>query len=347
MRVLFCLLMAMFLPAHLAAQAGPVPGTELVQPVFDKADLVCSCRVELVEIVTRDSTNTDGNPGKLVRATASILDVYKSVLQPSGPIVFEYPKDPMSENPGVKAGDVVLLFLGGLTSGVYELADPYIGLTTFSELSQVPGGLGLEKLQSALAASVRQGNRGDQISAMRLLEGFSRLDSSTLVAASALSSSADPEIAFTALAVLLKTRTPDSVAKFRRYVEAYKENQPPIGLVSAAGELSLVTDPEALADIERLSGSRFLSIQIAAMDAIRHIASAKSAPVLIRRLDDPNRTVRYSAMITLAEIFGERGGELTPDMELFDKKPQYYTNLWKEWWAKEGSKLYPSAEPPK
>jgi len=340
MRILSSVLMSMFLPLGLAAQAGPVPGTELIQPVFDQADLVCSGRVESVRIVTRESATTDKNQGNFVNVTASILDVYKSVFQPSGQIVFEYPKDPMSENPGVRAGDTVLLFLGGLTTGAYELANPFIGLTTFSGLSQVPGSPGLEKLESALAMSVRQGNRYDQINAMRLLEGFNRLDPSTLIAVSTLSSLSDAAIAFTALGVLVKTRTPDSVVKLRRYVEAYKEDQPPIGLISAAAELSLVTDLRALPDIERLSGSRFLSIQFAAMDSIRRIASAKSAPVLIQRLDDPNRTVQYSAMISLAEIFGGRDGEPTPDVELFDKKPQYYINLWKRWWTAEGSKLY-------
>jgi hypothetical protein len=246
----------------------------------------------------------------------------------------------MSENLGVRAGEVVLLFLNGPTSGRYELTNPFIGLQLFNALAKVQDSTGIGKLQSALAMSVREGNHYDQISAMRLLEGFNRLDEETLNAVSALSSSSDPEVAFAALGVLVKTRTPDSVARLRRYLEAYHEGQPPIGLLSAAGELSLITDPDALPDLERLSGSRFLSIQIGAMDAMRHIASAKSAPALIKRLDDPNGVVQYSAMITLAEIFGGREDEPTPDMELFGKKPQYYIGLWKQWWINEGSRLY-------
>jgi hypothetical protein len=346
MRACLILLIMVLSPACMAGQFAPIPGTELVQPVFDKADLVCSCRVESAEVVTSESASTDRDPGKVVRVTASVRDIYKSVVQSLGLIVFEYPKDPMSENPGVRVGDVVLLFLNGPTSGMFELANPFIGFTAFSVLPQVEGNTGLGKLQSALAMSVRQGGHYDQVSAMRLLEGFSRLDPSTVTVVSALSSSSDPEIAFTALGVLVKTGTPDSVAKLRRYVEAYRENQPPIGLVSAAGELSLVTDPEALPDIERLSGSRFLAIQIAAMDVIRHIASAKSAPALIQRLDDPNRNVQYAAVITLSEIFGARDGELAPDVELFGKKPQYYISVWKRWWTDEGSKLYSPALSP-
>jgi hypothetical protein len=337
---LFLLFAALAIPTPSVAQAGPLAGTEAVKPIFDKADLVCSGRIKSVSIVHRTTGGPDSSEGGLVRVTTTILDVYKSGLTPSSPLVLEYPTNPMSEEPGIRPGEVVLLFLSRLTSGAFELADPFIGFTTFSGISQVPGNLGLEKLQFALAVNIRQGDRDDQINAMRLLEGFDRLDPNTLSTVSALSSSTDPAVAFAALAVLLKTRTPDSVAKFLGYLQGYKEDQPPIGLISAAAELSLITDGRALPDIEGLSNSRFISVQMAAMDAIRRIASGKSAPTLMRRLDDPNRNVRYLAVITLAELFG-KSGDYGPSAELFDKKPAYYGALWKKWWEEEGSKLYP------
>ena len=90
---------------------------------------------------------------------------------------------------------------------------------------------------------------------MSLLQGFNRLDANTLVAVSTLSSSPDASVAFAAQAVLLKAKTPDSVAKFRQYLEHYKEARPPIGLIGAAGELSLVTNPSARVDLEYLSAN--------------------------------------------------------------------------------------------
>ncbi|MGB8475634.1 MAG: HEAT repeat domain-containing protein [Candidatus Acidiferrum sp.] len=197
---------------------------------------------------------------------------------------------------------------------------------------------GLDGLKSALTTILQLGDADDQINAMRLLGGFTRLDTKTLTIVSALSSSSNPGIALTALGNLLKTGKPDSVAKFRRYIDAFNGNQPPIGLIVAAGELGLVTDARALPDLESLSGSRFLSIRIAAMDAIRHIASPKSAPVLVQRLDDPSRVVQYSALITLAEIFG-KGGDYGPSAELFDKNPQQYIRRWKDWWVAESPKV--------
>jgi hypothetical protein len=339
---ILCLFTTFVFPTCFAAQPGPLAGIEPVKPIFDEADLVCSGRIESVSVVRPKTGEPDGSEGSLVRATAIVLDVYKSALEPSPPIVFQYPEGPMSEDPGVHVGDVVLLFLSGNTSA-YELADPFIGLTPFKRLPRVPGAPNLEKLQSALALSLEQGNRDDQINAMRLLEGFDRLDPTSLSAVSGLSSSSDPAIAFGALAVLLKNKTPDGVVKFSGYLETYRGDQPPIGLISAAAELSLVADARVLPDIERLSSSRFISVQMAAMEAIRRIASDKSAATLVSRLDDPDGHVRYLAVITLAELFG-KSGDYGPSAELFDEKPSYYTALWKKWWEDEGKERYGSPD---
>jgi hypothetical protein len=329
LRLWHFLLFVLFLtPVCVEAETAPIPGTEPVQPVFDKADLVCGGRVESVTVVA------EGGSGNKVRVTASLIDSFKGGPVPEA-FVFEYPRDPMSELLGIRSGDLALLFLSRTASGRYELTNLFIGLTIFSSLIPIAGEAGLEKLQHGLAAIVRRGNRNDQVSAMRLLEGFGRLDRSTLLAVDALSSSTDPEIAFSAIGILLKTGMPESISKLRGYLEAYHEDQPTIALISAGTELSLVTNAKALPDVEALSGSRFISIQFAAMDAIRRIASATSAPVLVRRLDDANRNVQYSAVITLAELF-DKSGDYGPSIELFDKNPQKYIVLWKQWWADQG-----------
>ena len=149
--------------------------------------------------------------------------------------------------------------------------------------------------------------------------------------------------AFGALAVLIKSGESRDVAKFRRRVEDYEGDRPPIALISAASELSLVSNTSALPEIGRLSGSRFLSVQLAAMTAIRHIADVRSIPVLIERLDDRNESVQYSAVITLAEIL-QKSGDYGPDIELFKKDRLHYIRRWKQWWVDEGSKSYSPAQ---
>ena len=294
--------------------------------------------MDSAKIVRLQGGGTDSAPQDFVRVTGKILDVYKSDLAPSGSLVFQFPEDPMSNGAtGFREGDVVLLFLSKGNS-VYELANPYIGRIPFSRLDPVPGNPGFDKLESALVLVLQRGNRADQITALEFLEGFDRVAPATMSAVSVLFSSADPRVALAALTILLKTGTPASVARFAAYLETYKEEQPPIELFTASGALSGVTDPAARVDIERLSGDMHTDVRRAAMYALRHIASAKSAPVLIQRLDDPDRHVQYLAVITLAEIF-DKSGDYGPNNEFFDKDPQQYIRRWKDWWNTEGKNM--------
>jgi hypothetical protein len=323
----------MFLPAGLAARVGVPQGDVLVRPVFDKADLVCMCRVEMVSVAM---PGIDGSGSqRAVRVNAEILDGYKSPPEAQGGLVeFEYPIDPMSTESGIQTKQILLIFLKLRPSGIYQLADPTIGLTIFRQQPRVSDFIGFDGLQSALAATLGMGNSEDQINALYLLKGIQKLDPNTLSAVSELSSSRTPDVAFVSLAVLLATGTPESVNKLKNYLDGYQEVRPPVGLISAAGALSLITDVNTLPDLEDLSGSRLLSIQRAAMNAIRKIASTKSVPVLIQRLDDPDPNVQYSAVITLAELLGA-DGDYGPDMGLFDKDPHKYVALWKQRWAEQ------------
>ncbi len=301
--VILLFLAVFFMPLRIAAEAVQILGMEPVRPVFDKADVVCGLRVDSAKIVRLQGGGTDSAPQDFVRVTGTILDVYKSDLTPSGSLVFQFPENPMSNGAtGFREGDVVLLFLSKGNS-VYELANPYIGRIPFSRLDPVPGNPGFDKLESALVLVLQRGNRADQITALEFLEGFDRVAPATMSAVSVLFSSADPRVALAALTILLKTGTPASVARFAAYLETYKGEQPPLELFIASTALGVVTDPAARVDLERLSGDMHTDVRRAAMRALRHIASAKSAPVLIQRLDDPDGNVSYLALITLAEIF--------------------------------------------
>jgi len=195
--------------------------------------------------------------------------------------------------------------------------------------------MGLEKLQSALAAVLRQINRDDQLNALRLLQGFDILNEESLSPVGVLCTFEDPEIAFTALAVFLKSKTIEGVEKLQRYLETYNGNAEPLALVAIGTQLSHVNDVKILPQIEVLTGSKYVSIRLGAMNAIRLMKHPESAPTLVKRLDDQNSTVKYIAVITLSEIFGKFEGDYAPSMYLFDEKPQYYVDLWKKWWAEE------------
>jgi hypothetical protein len=71
------------------------------------------------------------------------------------------------------------------------------------------------------------------------------------------------------------------------------------------------------------------------MQSLRKMRSPRAAPVVVSRLDDPNSDIQYLAVITLAETFGKYG-DYAPSVYLFRQRPQYYVDLWKKWWEKDG-----------
>lgn len=336
LRAHLLLLIALALPRLVVADVGPIPGTIRVKPIFDKADLVCNGRIE--SIVRGSGGGSEGVVGSkdFYKVKVEVQDIYKKEPGLTGQIEIEYPHDPAVTDSGLRVGQTVLLFLIDNGSGAYELADRFLGLTMLDSLPIVSDEDGLGKLQSSLAGILENPDHDDQITALRLLQGFESLDDSTLATADKLASSNDPEVAFTALAVLLNTKTPQSVRKLKDFVGEYTGKVEPIALVSVGTELSNISNLKALPDLEALTNCRFVSIRYGAMAALRNIGSRESVPMLIQHLDDSNSNIQYSAVITLAEILDKRG-DYGPNMEMFDKDPEKYIALWKQWWTDEGS----------
>jgi hypothetical protein len=237
-------------------------------------------------------------------------------------------------------GETALLFLSKRGTDTYEFADDFIGATQFSSLPIEEADLGPLKLQHVLSVVAMSSASPDQLQALRLLLGFNLITDETLSIVTPLTQSRSPDIALTALGVLLRTKSIDSVQKLQRYLESYTSEGQPSALFVVGPELREVTNPEALPALEALSASKFRSVRSGAMDAIRKIRSPKSVPFLVAKLDDPDSNVQYVALIALAEILGKYEDDFAPSMYLFDKRPGYYKGLWKKWWQEEGKYQY-------
>jgi len=326
---------------------GPMPGTERVTPVFNDADLVCKCFVQLLS-TSEHSIKINGHDAihRNVTATVVVQDRYKANGNDAKTIIVEYEEDVYrghrvrGSHLRLQQGETALLFLKTETAKTYSFVDPFLGATPISSLPQATGEPGLPKLESALRHAALNGVRIDRLRALQLLQGFDVLDSETLSEVELFCNSDDEEIAFGALGVLLKSRTPESVERLRNTLDAYHSGEQPMALVSIGRELAQVNNYEALPNIETLSASKYTAIQLGAMDSIRLMKNVHSIPTLIKRLDDANGTVQYVAVITLAEILGKFDGDYAPTMNLFDDKPLYYRELWKRWWTDDGRKLY-------
>jgi hypothetical protein len=327
---------------------GVEPGSVPVETVFGGASLVCNCFVESledhtypIEVRGRASTRHE------VTARVATRDVYKSDDFRITNFTVQYVVDEQEgqrvggSRLGLLKGETVLLFLTKTGTDTYEFANPFIGATQFSSLPIQEGDLGLLRLQRVLMMVVQRSEPLDQLRALRVLLGFDHITDDTLSAVTPLTQSDNPDIALTALGVLLRTKSVDSVERLERYLESHTSRAEPSALFVIGPELGQISSAKALPALEALSGSKILSIRHGAMDAIRKIRSPKSVRFLMAKLDDPDSTVQYVALITTAEILGKYEGDFAPSMYLFDKKPQYYLGLWKQWWAEEGSKLYP------
>jgi hypothetical protein len=339
--------------AMAAADVMPVPGTQRVKPVFDKSDLVCIC--------TAESTNREVQSGlqdsagrPIARITTTTTFAIATVYKGAGLVrqqlvirsVYDSPLPPPPEG-SFKKGQPFLLFLVRASPAIYETADKFLGMSPFTI---VPTGrivAGLTGLETTLVRIVAQANRENQLRALRLLEGFNAISQQTQALIRRIADSDDFEMALTAWAILLKTKSPDVVAGLLGYLSVRPPSKPTLALLGVEEGLSTIRDERALGTLEQLASSKYFEIRTGALYALRGMKDPRSVPTLVQRLDDDRPELQYLALITLAETLKKYEGDYAPSMYLFDKKPQYYIGLWKQWWAEEGSKLYPPSPTPK
>ena len=331
-------LRALIVAAGLVGDIVPVPGTQPIMPLFERSDLVCNCVVESVRVVEGQTRQRGGKSylWQSVLATITVRDSYKNANDDNKiNVAFEKEMPTTRAIPTLSEGETGVMFLKlSPRSADYEFADKFLGITPFTSLPVQGGMPGPNKLQLALVAVIQTGRVEDQVRAMGLLQGFDSFDPRALSSLVPLSASADPEIALSSLAVLIKARTSGAVLQLGTYLRTHKISPEPWAMVSIGTELGDIRDLEDLVPLEALTRSEHLSIRIGAIDGIRNLRDPHSAGVLAERLDDPDRTVRYLATITLAEIFA-KGGDYAPSMHLFDQDPDSYTGRWKRWWMEQ------------
>ena len=342
---------ALVVVASISAEITPVPGSQNVDAVFGKADLVCNCVVRIIKVVDEANVERAGKPliTQHLTATVEILDLYKAEST-NRHIQVEFDRELPSTSaslPELRNGERALMFLkAGLSS--YVFADPFLGVIPFEDLPRHRGGAGLTKLQAALAAVLQMPNREDRVRAVQLLEGFDNLGPDATAALLPLSRSTDPELALSAFGALLKTKGADEVTletltRLKSYLDSYGGGSETTALVNVGSQLRSIDDPKALRAIEGLALSRFVVIRRGAMQALRAMKNPDAAPALATRLDDSDGYVRYLAVISLAETFGKYD-DYAPSMYLFDRNPGFYLGLWKSWWTTEGQAYQSSPE---
>lgn len=329
----------------LSADIMPIPGSQRLKPIFDSSDLVCYGVIKSVSLIPDSSGPTSGTVKRLTRFVVDITDFYKANAASNEAIVAldeqNVPISSASATPFQK-GRAFLFFLKSTSPGNYVLTDPFLGATSFNSISIESSGSGMEKLQEALKDTAVTGNDADALRALQLLEGFDAFNEGTIRAVKSLSARGNPDIALTALAVMIGTKKKDSLEDLAAYLRGYHGTENSWAFVNIESDLAQFRDPQTFPTLKELSHSRYVSVRDGAVRALRGMKNVEAVPTLVERLDDDNAMIRYLAVISLAETLSKYDGDYAPSMYLFDRKPQYYVGLWKKWWAEEGSKLYPS-----
>ena len=75
-----------------------------------------------------------------------------------------------------------------------------------------------------------------------------------------------------------------------------------------------------------------LTISKLAWARSRHYGTWKpeQQQVFVKHLDDPDKNIRYSALMALAMMYGKTVPQI-PNWQEFDQTPDCYTGLWKAW----------------
>jgi hypothetical protein len=342
-RIIWLSTAIVLLTGSMSPEITPAPGALRVNAVFNKADVVCNCVVRTLKVAGERIIERAGSSLTIqhLTATVEIVEPYKA--DRSGRmLLLEFEKQippTLASLPEVQQGEMAVMFLRE-TASSYVFADPFLAAVPFRELPHQAGDLGLKKLQDALGAVLRLQNRGDQIHALELLEGFDTLSPDAIPTLTLLSHSSDPEIALWAFAVLLKAKDTEGLQEILGNLDAYLNSHngesSPAALNSISNELRSIDNPMCLRSIETLAGSKLVTVRRGAMEALRTMKSPEAAATLAARLDDSDSYVRYLAVISLAETFGMYG-DYAPNMQLFDQAPDPYTYRWKVWLAQRNS----------
>ena len=338
---LSCLIVALAMSKMLLAQLVPVPGSQPVKLLFEAADVVCSGRVESLHVLEGKGVETGNGALLLKRVVASVYvqDTYRANETLPSSILVSFDEEAAGVSiamPTLQQDEFAILFLKHSEDSSYVFADPYMGVTRFASIPGQEGGSGLLKLESTLAEIVRENGRPDKIAAMQLLHGMEKLQPATLREITPQSVSRDPELAFGALAIMIKAGAPGSIETLEEQLQGYQGNGALWALADLDGDLNQSSNREDLPALESLTSSKFMTVRLGSMEAIHNIGNLTSAPTLIRRLCDrlcdSDSTIRYLAVISLAEIF-HKTGDYKPSMAEFSMSPLFYANQWRVWCA--------------
>jgi hypothetical protein len=335
----------MCLGASAFAFPRPLPGTEDIPKLVAVSELVC--KGEVVEAPTPTLVPSSADMLRLaviakVRPDRCFKGTPNGVLIP---VLFDGFVSGVGPSFVLRKGDYRLLFLKA-QNGKYAVVDEWFGaLSISSELGSTPENSdGMYLLELDLKAGLRDSNAERVLDSIRMLGNMKHLHSTSELAQ--LLDSSD---------LLVKTYVWQALLRLKDYsvlpaVSEFFDSQPetPHELLmprdrlfemqfELTNEIGVIRDPSMLPFLEAfaVTGKGF-SLRMNALQALRAIASPRSAAALLKALDDSNSDNAFSAMQGLLSLAGDGSIGWVPTWKQFDEAPQFYAAKCREWWHSQG-----------
>ncbi|HEY2468939.1 MAG TPA: hypothetical protein VGI45_14025 [Terracidiphilus sp.] len=311
-----------------------------IDDLFTKADLVVIGSAEKTRVL-REWTIRGAVGMQSVSTLVRVERVYKGTCDGYVQVQFEVQSPVSTGNPGpsLYKGEHSLLFLKSSEDGHYRFADASWGKLDAQGILAGPSSSGVAGLESDLNQSLGIGSPG-QTSALKILEAFSHISSTTESTLNELASQTDPDVAARAYSILIATGKPKYIDNVLPFLRSHGNGLGGDELWILGGrihEFGLKADPQTIAAISNVP---IFSIQYVALDVLGQIKSPTTAEAVLHHLDDSNPALQFKSLSVFKRIVddgGEIGGpEYRPSKTDFDKDPSYYTGLWKTWWRAEG-----------
>jgi hypothetical protein len=324
--------------------AGELIPVEPLDSKYSRADLVC--RGEVTSVAPGSPEGTTNRSGGLIPidyyATFLVDRCYKGDSQ-SNVLTLRFPGRDQATGAPTRVGAYLLVFLKetGSTNEIVSAPIPFWKVASGVPSSQD----GFRQLEHDLVSVAVGADSDSARSALAQLAEIGNLSQETYDALDALTRSGDKDVSLTssfvrarAAMALRKTslhRPVDDLAELTGAIRGRETLPVPITIYME--DLLQDATVEDLPTLEELSNHPIGSIRHDAMAAIRNLQDATTIPFLIGQLDSHDSEVCYDAVVTLAEITG-KSGSYGPAIDAFEKNPDMYRNLWKQWWIDQGSR---------
>ncbi len=97
-----------------------------------------------------------------------------------------------------------------------------------------------------------------------------------------------------------------------------------------------IRNPSALPFIDRFAESSDPALRESALQSLRSFGRLESAPIFLRKLDDHQNDIDFTAMQSLLELAGGGSTDWVPTWDEFREEPSVYATMCRDWWRSEG-----------